>query len=123
LLVYAAVVTPSFLYMIVIVQVLTPFGISFPAKTYALTNEIGGTDRKALSMALNDTMGSVGSLVGGIVGIWMAAWMGPVANTMQGYLIFFEMAMLVTLATIVVFVVLMIVEKSRTTRVRVSFPV
>jgi len=94
--------TPVMLWLVAAVHVLNPFGISFPARTYAITNEIA-TDRKALGLTLHDSFSSLGTFIGSITGMVIAAWLGTVANTMAGYQFFFTISMLITASAICVF--------------------
>jgi len=111
LLVFSFVSNPSMLWLVALVHVLNPFGISFPAKTYALTNVIA-KDRKALGMTLHDSFSALGSFLGGVLGMAIAASLGAVANTMAGYQYFFTISMVLTACAIVVFVVFDFVEKA-----------
>jgi len=113
--VYFSVMNPAFAILIMAVQVLNPFGISFPAKTYALTNEIA-IDQKSLGLTLSDSLNSLGSFIGGIVGMAVAAMLGAVANTLVGDQFFYGLAIFMTTVAIVLFIVLwiatMVLEKS-----------
>ncbi|MEX2729196.1 MAG: MFS transporter [Candidatus Sigynarchaeum springense] len=94
--------TPAMLWLVAAVHVLNPFGISFPAKTYAITNEIA-RDRKALGMTLHDSFSSLGSFIGSLAGMLIAASLGTTANTMAGYQYFFAISIIITACNIAVF--------------------
>jgi MFS family permease len=115
LIAFSFVTTPAMLWLIALVQVLNPFGISFPARTYAITNVIA-KDRKALGMTLHDSFSSLGSFLGGIAGMLIAASLGAVANTMAGYQYFFTISMVILLCTIVVFIGFEVVDRARRKR-------
>ena len=108
--VYFTVISPEYAFLIMMVQVLNPFGISFPAKTYALTNEIA-KDRKALGLTLSDSLNSLGSFIGGIVGMTIASMIGSVANTLTGDQFFYSIAIFMTTVAIAIFIVLWIVTR------------
>lgn len=113
--VYFLVASPEYAAYIILVQVLNPFGISFPAKTYALTNEIA-KDHKALGMTLHDSFNSLGSFTGGIVGMLVAGMLGAVANTIPGYQFFYAISLVVTAIAILLFIVLALVEKKKSAK-------
>jgi MFS family permease len=112
LLVFSVVMTPDMLWLVAIVHVLNPFGISFPAKTYAITNEIA-KDRKALGMTLHDSFSSLGSLVGGITGLVIATQLGALANSMVGYQYYFNISLGIAACAIIVFAILEWVDRDR----------
>ena len=109
---YMIVVSPVLAPVILLVQILNPFGISFPAKTYAITNELA-RNGKALGMSLYHTSNAVGSFVGGLLGMVMSLLLGPVANTMEGYRAFFGVSFIVSCVAISIFVVLATVDRVR----------
>lgn len=117
LVVFSLVTTPAMLWLVALVQVLNPFGISFPARTYAITNEIA-KDRKALGMTLHDSFSALGSFLGGIVGMLIAAALGAVANTMAGYQYFFTISIIIMSCAIVVFISFEVFDRAR----RKQFP-
>jgi MFS family permease len=106
--VYFNVMSPEFAFLIMAVQALNPFGISFPAKTYALTNEIA-KDRKALGLTLSDSLNSLGSFIGGIVGMIAAGMLAAVANTLAGDQFFYGIAIFMTTVAIAMFIVFWVV--------------
>lgn len=112
LVVFSIVSTPAGLWLVAAVHVLNPFGISFPARTYAITNEIA-RDRKALGMTLHDSFSALGSLIGGILGMLIAGNLGIIANTMPGYQYFFGISIGLTACAIAVFLAIELVARVR----------
>ncbi len=115
LIAFSFATTPAMLWLVAIVHVLNPFGISFPARTYAITNEIA-KDRKALGMTLHDSFSALGTFLGGIAGMLIAASLGAVANTMAGYQYFFTISITIMSCAIVVFVGFEAVDRVRRKR-------
>lgn len=109
---YMLVITPAFWPAIMLVQALNPFGISFPAKTYAITNELA-RERKALGMSLYQTANSLGSFTGGLLGIAMSAFLAAAANTMAGYRAYFLTAFIIACVAIAAFVTMHVIDKAR----------
>jgi len=100
---YGLIYSTAFLWVIVVIQILNSFGITYPARSYAITNEIA-PNRKALAMTLNQTLNSVGSFIGGIIGMLVAYNLGPVADTMLGYRVIFNISATITLIAILTFI-------------------
>ena len=112
--VYIIVVDPSFLWLILVIQVFNPFGISYPAYSYAITNELAQT-QKALGMTLNQTLKSLGSFTGGIVGMLLDFTLGSQSETLTGYQLYFWWSIIFSIVAIIVFIAIYIQSTVRST--------
>ncbi len=99
---YAFIVTPNLLWVVVVVQFFNQFGISFPAVTYGITNTIA-PQRKALGTSLYQTINLAGGFVGSLLGTSLAISLGPEAETLTGYKMFFIWSAILAAAAIGLF--------------------
>ncbi len=110
---YAFIVTPSLLWVVIMVQFFNQFGISFPAVTYGITNNIA-PQRKALGTSLYQTINLAGGFVGSLLGTSLAISLGPEAETLAGYKVFFIWSAILAAVAIGLFLIFHSIAKEKT---------
>ncbi len=114
--IYAFIVTPDLLWVVVMVQFFNQFGISFPAVTYGITNTIAPR-RKALGTSLYQTINLAGTFVGSLLGTSLALSLGAEAETLAGYKLFFIWSAILAASAMGVFLLFSFITKKRRSRI------
>ncbi|MFX0099769.1 MAG: MFS transporter [Candidatus Hodarchaeota archaeon] len=109
---YTFVVDSSFLWFLIPMQFFNSFGMSYPAYSYAITNEIA-PKRKALALSLRQTIVQLGSFTGGLIGLYVSYLLGNISETIAGFRVFFMMAFVFGALAITTFVILYLIDKLR----------
>ncbi|MHA1681983.1 MAG: MFS transporter [Promethearchaeota archaeon] len=92
---YLFILAPHLAWILIPFQFFNTFGLTYPAYSYALTNEIA-PDQKALGLSMRQTMVQAGSFIGSMIGIFISLHLGDGAKTMDGYRFFFTLTAIIS---------------------------